>query len=221
MNRTVMTSYLCAVIAIYVLLQLLGVGQCFGDDIKPNKYLKKEYASPSGKIIVRQYGELLEDNSGDIWLYSKENPLKKAFLFSYERDADVIISPDEKWIAINYRYGCDGTSIILFKRIKGLKYEIDTWLTQFAWDFFRKKYKRHIIPEFGHSYAEAVLWSSDSKSVLIFIKGHDDDSPMKLEPWYCIYDLKKEEMTLDFNRVFNRDTYHPNGRAKGRKLFKY
>ncbi|MBF0516406.1 MAG: hypothetical protein HQK97_04685 [Nitrospirae bacterium] len=47
--------------------------------------------------------------------------------------------------------------------------------------------------------------------------GHDDMSPKALEPWFCIYDVTTGEMSLDFNRIFNRDTYHSDGKARGRE----
>ncbi|MBF0458036.1 MAG: hypothetical protein HQK99_09095 [Nitrospirae bacterium] len=53
---------------------------------------------------------------------------------------------------------------------------------------------------------------------MIEIYGHHDEIPVRLEPWYCIYDVTTGKMTLNFNRVFNRDTFHPNGTAKGREL---
>ncbi|WP_420265504.1 hypothetical protein [Candidatus Magnetominusculus dajiuhuensis] len=222
MIRLTNVSYLCIAISTYVLLNIIGAGQCYGEDKTLKNHLIKEYTSPKGNIIVRHYVDGYEIcPDGDIWLYSKKNPSKKALLFSYERDADVLISPDEKWLVINYRAGCNVTDANLYKQIKDLKYEYVTSLNDFAWDLFRVTHKQYKIPDFFHNYAEAVLWSSDSKSVMIEIYGHDDISPKKLEPWYCIYDLTTGKMTLDFNRIFNRDTYHPNGEAKGRELFTY
>ncbi|MBF0554183.1 MAG: hypothetical protein HQK96_06430 [Nitrospirae bacterium] len=220
MNRTISVPYLFVVITFYVLLPVLEIEQCYGEDKTLKNHLIKEYTSPKGNIIVRHYVDGYEIcPDGDIWLYSKKNPSKKALLFSYERDADVLISPDEKWLIINYRAGTTDTDALLFKKVKDLEYEEIDYLNDKAWDLFRKTHRQYKIPQFGHSYAEAVLWSSDSKSVMIEIYGHDDLSQKNLEPWYCIYDLTTGKMTLDFNRVFNRDTYHPNGRAKGRKLY--
>ncbi|MBF0459081.1 MAG: hypothetical protein HQK99_14420 [Nitrospirae bacterium] len=229
MKKTVNVLYLCVMITICGLLHLSVSKQCYGEDIKPKKYLKKEYTSPEGNIIVRHLGGHPKDNSGDIWLYSAKNPSKGEFLCSYEIDADVQFSYDEKWLVLNHNYGSDKTDAILFKKVKGLQYEEVKLLTYFAWELFEKthkkykvhvfkRYKRNTIPLYGHSYAKAVRWSSDSKSVLIEIYGHHDETPERLEPWYCIYDVTTGKMTLDFNRVFNRDTFHPNGTAKGREL---
>ncbi|MBF0459124.1 MAG: hypothetical protein HQK99_14635 [Nitrospirae bacterium] len=229
MKRTVNMLYLCGIIAICGLLNASVSKQCYGEDIKPKKYLKKEYTSPEGNIIVRLLGGHPQDNSGDIWLFSAKNPSDRELLYSYERDASVLISPDEKWLVINDRSGTTDTDPLLYKRVKGLKYEEIENLYMKAWELFEKthkkykthvfkRYKRNTILLYGHSYAEAVRWSSDSKSVLIEIYGHHDETPERLEPWYCIYDLTTGKMTLDFNRVFNRDTFHLNGEAKGREL---
>ncbi|MBF0554182.1 MAG: hypothetical protein HQK96_06425 [Nitrospirae bacterium] len=221
MIRLSNVSYVYIVVTICIFLHIAGINQCYGDNIKPKKYLKKESTSPEGNIIIRHLGEHPDDFYWDIWLYSRKNPSKKALLFSYERDADVLISSDEKWLVINYRVGTTDTDALLFKKVKDLEYEEIDYLNDKAWNLFRKTHRKYKIPQFGHSYVEAVLWSSDSKSVMLEIYGHDDLSPKRLEPWYCIYDLTAGKMTLDFDRVFNRDTYHPNGEARGRKLYTY
>ncbi|MBF0319294.1 MAG: hypothetical protein HQL01_05775 [Nitrospirae bacterium] len=243
MSKTVDVFYICVVITIYVLLHSSGVNHSYGDNTTPTQYLLteyksplhvpgkivgyginktppqyllKEYKSPSGDIIVKHFTD--DDNwtvNSEVWLYSAKNPSKKLWLYSYERDAEVLFSPNEKWLALNHRYGCDGTDAILFKQVKGLKYEPIIGLSDLAWAFFIKTHRKYKIPHFDHCYTEAVRWSSDSKSVMLQTYGHDDMSPKKLDPWYCIYDLKTKKMTLDFS-VFNRDTYHPNGEAKGR-----
>lgn len=222
MFRLTNRSYISVITTIYVLLYALGAGYCYGKDKSHKNHLQQEDTSPNGNIIVRYYDD--GDDicpRGDIWLYSKDHPSKKALLFSYERDADILISPDEKWIVINHRVGNNITELILFKKVKGLKYERIAWIDVLAWNLFRKTHSQYKIPEFFHNYTEAVRWSSDSKSVLIYIYGHDDETPKKLEPWYCVYDVTTDAMTLDFNRVFNRDAYHPNGKAKSRKIYKH
>ncbi|MEO5359711.1 MAG: hypothetical protein H7843_04610 [Nitrospirota bacterium] len=144
----------------------------------------------------------------------------KSLLYSYERAADVIFSPDEKWLVINDAYGSNGADAILFKKVKSLKYKAITTLSDLAWDLLRKTNKRHKIPSyFGHNYTFAVFWSADSKAILLETFGHDDDTPKALAPWYCIYDLKTKKMSLDLN-TFNRGTYYPD-RTKARYLYKY
>ncbi|MEO5359404.1 MAG: hypothetical protein H7843_03025 [Nitrospirota bacterium] len=219
MSRTVYITIIFFAIIICLLLNLSNTNQCYGEITEPKKYLKKEYRSPEGNIIVRHYGESIDDNSADIWLYSAKHPSKRAMLYSYDGDANVLFSHNEKWLVLNHRYGSDGTNAILFKKIKGLKYEQITSLNDFVWDLFKKTHKQYKIPEFDHSYTYAVFWSSDSKSVMLRTYGHDDLSPTMLDPWFCIYDVTTGKMSLDFNRVFNRDTYHPDGKAKGRELY--
>ncbi|MBF0459080.1 MAG: hypothetical protein HQK99_14415 [Nitrospirae bacterium] len=197
------------------------------------KYLHEEYKSPLGDIIVKHFSDDKSDiMKSEVWLYSANNPSKKVFLYSYDIYARILFSHDEKWLVLNNMYGSSGKDAILFREVEGLKYEEIENLYDKAWELFEKthkkykahvfkKYKRNLIPFNDHSYAEAVLWSSDSKSVLIEIYGHHDEIPVRLEPWYCIYDVTTGKMTLDFNSVFNRDTFHPNGTAKGRELYIY
>ncbi|MEO5359710.1 MAG: hypothetical protein H7843_04605 [Nitrospirota bacterium] len=133
----------------------------------------------------------------------------------------MLISPDEKWLVINHKLGPSRIDALLFQKLNGLKYKEIKLLNPLAWAIFKKAHKQYKLPEFAHTYVEAVLWSSDSKSVMLQVYGHDNNSPQATEPWYCIYDLTTGKMTLDLNRVFNRDTYHPNGEAKGRELYWY
>ncbi|MCG6552175.1 MAG: hypothetical protein L7F77_07595, partial [Candidatus Magnetominusculus sp. LBB02] len=197
MRKTANTLCIFVTIAIYIILNLSGANQCYGGNNTPPQYLHKEYESPSGDIIVKHFSDAPEDiTNSEVWLYSAKNPSKKFRLYSYEVDATVIFSDDEKWLVLNHRSGSNEASAILFKKDTGLKYEIIIVLNELAWDLFRKTHKRYKIPDFFHSYTKAVLWSSDSKSILLEIYGHDDATPKELEPWYCIYDLKKEEMTL-------------------------
>ncbi|MEO5359708.1 MAG: hypothetical protein H7843_04595 [Nitrospirota bacterium] len=219
MIRLNINSYLVVIVIIYALLTVIDAGQCHGEDNISKKHLLKQNISPVGKTIIRYYVTSNERSSGDIWLYSTEDRSKKEFLFSFSRDAEVLISPDEKWLVINHTLEIKGAEAILFKKIKDLKYQRVKLLNPMAWALLKKTHKQ--IPGFGHSYTEALHWSSDSKSLMIELYGYDDKSQKALEPWYCIYDLTTGKMTLDFNRVFNRNTYHPNGKAKGRKLYKY
>lgn len=221
MSKPANIIYLSVIVTICVSLHISGTNQCYGDNNTPMQYLHKKYRSPLGDITVKHFSDEKEWTiNSEVWLYSTKNPAKKSLLYSYERDADVLFSHDEKWLVLNNGYGSDGTEAILFKKVNGLEYKPLKLLTEMAWDLFRKTHKQYQIPQFGHSYAEAVLWSSDSKSVMIQIYGHDDDSLKALEPWYCIYDLTTGKMTLDFN-VLNRDTYHPNRKANGRELYLY
>ncbi|MCG6551986.1 MAG: hypothetical protein L7F77_06635 [Candidatus Magnetominusculus sp. LBB02] len=220
MRKKIKVIHIYIIITVYILLNIHSIHQCNGDNNTPMKYLHQEYKSPLGDIIVKHFSDYEKDvMNSEVWLYSVADPSKKAFLYSYLISARIIFSHDEKWLVLNNRYGSDGNEAILFKQVKGLKYELITSLDDLAWDFFKKTNRQYKIPIFDHSYTYAVQWSSDSRSVMLKTFGHDDLSPKTLEPWYCIYDVTTGKMSLDLNRVFNRDTYHPDGKATGRELY--
>ncbi|MEO5359707.1 MAG: hypothetical protein H7843_04590 [Nitrospirota bacterium] len=154
-------------------------------------------------------GEDIYSYFGDIWLHSAKNPAEKEFLFSFRHYAKVLISPDEKWLVIKHRLGFAMIDAILFKNVDGLKYKEVKYLNHMAWTLFRDTHKQYKLNEFIDTYVEAMEWSSDSKSILIQVNRHDENSPKDTEPWYCIYDLTTDKMSLDFKRVFNRNTYQP------------
>ncbi|MBF0459079.1 MAG: hypothetical protein HQK99_14410 [Nitrospirae bacterium] len=142
MKRTVNVFYLCVMITILGLLHTSASNQCYGDNNTPQNILLKEYTSPEGNIIVRH---IVDVKKGDleIWLYSSKNPSKGELLRSYEIDADVLFSYDETWLVLNDRYGSTDTDPILFKRVKGLKYEEIENLYGKAWDLFEKTHKKY------------------------------------------------------------------------------
>src|SRR5205085_6208256 len=55
--------------------------------------------SPKGDFTVEYYGG--PNNAKQIWLAPKAAPAQRVWLFSYERDARVLVSPDERWLIIN------------------------------------------------------------------------------------------------------------------------
>jgi hypothetical protein len=150
----------------------------------------------------------------EIWLVSKNNPKNRVLLYSHGRSADILFSPDEKWLVINNYLGSDASNILLYKKDQGeLHYtEINNAdISHKAWTFYAKEYKLTKPLDFGHHYAETVLWSADSSAFIVSIWGHADgfingklDS---LDRWLCIFDINTQEMSSNLG-LMNKNVFH-------------
>lgn len=141
----------------------------------------------------------------EIWLVDKERKNEK-LLYSYDRWASILFSPDQKYIAINDHCLSTDAIVLLYTHVSGLEYKpMNVDVTNNAWKFFCKRYgceNDDDTSPFDHNYADDVLWSADSSSILMSLKGHLD-SKNNLSEWYCVYDVEHNKTTLDLN-VLNR-----------------
>ncbi|WP_027360595.1 hypothetical protein [Desulforegula conservatrix] len=164
--------------------------------------------SPSRDISIGFY-RAKKNELNQIWLTSEKANLKKHFLlYEFERDADVIFSNDEKWLAINDRLGSNVSEVRLFNKKSDLEYvEVkQANVTGKTWAFFFKNNNLKIDSELSHSYIECIRWSGDSNSILVVLKGHTDKDHY-LDDWVCVYNTKNLSPTLDF-KIFNQNSVH-------------
>jgi YARHG domain len=165
--------------------------------------VQREEVSPSGKIRIK-------------YLRSKGNPVRQIVLenvarpgdskvfFEHERNAWVLVSPDDEWIALNNRPSAGRSELQLYHRQRAdtLNYEIP--------EGFRDGDGR---PENAvwHSYLEAIGlppetqresvtidatgWENDSKklnvSVAVTPSDANDSVPM---PWSCTFDVATKQI---------------------------
>lgn len=165
--------------------------------------MKVDELSPLGDIIIQQ----TVNGTGlrKVWLIEKNEEKHRVLLFEHERNADVLFSPDENWIAINDQWGSNGSDVRLFARNGPLAYlpVKGKLVSELAWDFFRRANK---IEETGldHAYAYAVEWSADSQSILIKLEGHGDINH-HVDGWMCVFDVEAKQASLSFS-LMNRKT---------------
>ena len=175
-----------------------------GPDMKP----WKTEVSPSKKIIVSYYRSDNQEGN-QIWLMTGGDKHKKSkLLYEFNRDAEVIFSPDEKWLLINDRAGSNIFEVLLLKRHGAADYrEVkDAEVTGKAWALFTRENALPKKTSLFHSYIEGIRWSADSKAFLLVLWGHTDENHY-LDEWFCVYDLNKFQpsMNLEF---MNRNTVH-------------
>ena len=132
-----------------------------------------------------------------IYLIEPSKPESTEVLCEFERDAEIIFSPDDSWIALNDFVGSSESTIRLFKRVSGLKYqESKIHPDSKSWDllshYHRVPYPKTLI----HSYAQVVQWAADSSAVLICLSGHNDIKS-HVDNWLCVFDLRLNKASLD------------------------
>src|SRR3954453_12046342 len=71
--------------------------------------------SPQADIIVQHCWR--RAGGEQIWLASADDFGKRRLLFDTGRSADVMFSPDEVWLVINDRWGSNGSSARLYKKV--------------------------------------------------------------------------------------------------------
>ncbi len=162
------------------------------------------WISPTGALKVEAFF-VNADSPRTAYLFDPAKPNNRQVLCTFERSAEFLFSPDGKWIAMNDQLGSNVTEIRLFMRNHGLKFE-ETKIDPSgpAWKLLRDKHKVSCPDGFDHGYATVVLWSTDSKAILVSITGYGG-SHHRVDNWVCAYDLRSNSATLDL-ALMNRET---------------
>ena len=164
--------------------------------------------SPSGTILAEHFW--LEDaprrliGRQQIWLRSADGRDQPTLLFEHQRIVEILFSPDERWIAINDAPLSDLADVRLFRRVDALKYREADKIQP------RKKClalldrinKRAVSPVLDHIYINTVRWSSDSRALLLAVRGHDSNDVV-VRDWLCVFDLESLQASTDL-RLMNR-----------------
>jgi len=160
------------------------------------------WASPLGNLRAEAIFKDADSNR-TIYLFKPSKPLERHILCTFERDAQVIFSPDNSWIAVNDKAGSSESYIRLFQRAKGLEYIESKIRADIAsWDLLARHHKVPYPKELIHSYARVIQWASDSSALLIELSGHNDLSA-HVDNWLCVFDLKQQSVSLNL-ASFNR-----------------
>lgn len=143
------------------------------------------------------------DSNRKIYLLDPKKPKERHPLCEFERDAEVVFSPDASWIAVNDLAGSSESYIRVFKRADRMVYtEVREDIGNSAWKLLATEHKIPYPVELIHAYAKAVQWSSNSKALLVSLSGHNDIN-QHVDNWLCVYDLRTHVSSLDL-RNFNR-----------------
>ena len=158
------------------------------------------WLSPSGRLKAESFF-IDGDTPRTVYIFDPANPGTRETLCTYDRNAQLLFSPDELWIAMNDNSGSSETEIRLFHRESGLKFKerkIDT--LEAPWKLLRQTQRVQYPKTFDHIYTVAREWSNDSNALLISLTGHGDRDHY-VDSWFCIVNLKTQAATLDLEQM--------------------
>lgn len=157
--------------------------------------------SPKGDIELQYTGN---DSCicMDVWLVSKKDSTQKFMLDSaITLGTKYFFSPNEKWIAANYEALSNLREILLYKRIRGIKFSRVDNINIFekACAFLSKEKHLPYIPQFGHECAQIIKWLPSSESFLVRIDGWDNDHGISVKDWTYIFNVNTFSISIDKN----------------------
>jgi uncharacterized protein YecT (DUF1311 family) len=176
--------------------------------------------SPKGTFKIESQPKTASQGSeeSDIadFVVSASDPKVRELLHEHpdSTGADYHVSPDEKWIYDQARYGhkmCGGQ---IFKRAESLKFEPDQ--DQFddeVWHFFAKQENlpQNEVPFFdsGEGIIDFVAWSPDSARVLLDLRVEiGDERGRGVYKWYFYFNSRTEKFEVtDYLRRLNKDAW--------------
>ncbi len=181
----------------------------------PEMKLWKTEASPRDDIIIEHFAT--ESGKHEIWLATKKGAADQALLYAHERHADVLMSPDERWLVINDHAGSNVSEALLLRRVEGIRYsEVkEAEISAKAWRLFAQRRGLAKPPRYSHDYTNAIRWGSDSKAFLASVEGHDPidgngREPEAVDPWLFVFDATALRPSLDLG-LLNRGALHATG----------
>lgn len=194
---------------------------------EPKRFFEKVITQTHNDVIVERYRA--SEGTEQIWLVSTAEPARRHLLYTHHRQAEMIFSDDDGWLAINDHFGSAGSSLRLYRRKATPVYEPVTDLTQAAWRYFDEhnglkipakgksadvqSYDKRVGLEanpFDHRYIDAVCWAGEEPpTLLIRLSGHLS-GPAGLisgsSGWYCLYDLRTKSFSTDLNTLNKKNT---------------
>lgn len=74
--------------------------------------IRQEITSPKGNLLLQV--TMKDDGEGEIWVLDANDKNVKALLCTYMRSAEVIMSADQEWIAVNVHPASSGGNYVSF-----------------------------------------------------------------------------------------------------------
>lgn len=152
--------------------------------------------SPSGTVLAEHFVLEAPDSRSEaplrqIWLRDTQGKNAPTLLFEHYRGADVLFSPNEKWIVINNYFDSGSTEVRLFQKTTGLNYQEmkKADATQKCWALLDRTVGRLVSKALDHSYIRAIQWAAASRAVLLVASGHLTGEPLQVNDWFCVFDI--------------------------------
>ena len=173
--------------------------------------------SPQGTFKIESETKSGEDETVSDFVVSTSDPKARELLHEHGdiTGANYRISPDEKWIYDEARYGhrmCGGQ---IFKRADGVKFKpVESKFDDAVWRFFAKE--EHIsaddVPYFdsGEGIIDFVAWSPDSARVLLDLRVGEigGERTRGVYKWYLYFNTSTLAFEVtDYLRRLNKDAW--------------
>lgn len=145
-----------------------------------------------------------------IWLVSAANPKDRELLCTPKGPSEVLVSEDDKWLAVNDGAGSNVSMVILYKQRKGVQYKEQSLLSNNAWKFFKEHNKGNKSIAINHTYAKGLTWTDDHTLLLeLQGKGYDGTNSTEIGVWLCLYDANTKTFSTDLARHNQRHVTLP------------
>jgi len=163
--------------------------------------------SPDGTFEIQYIAPNKEDGDARIMVVSKADPNEKQLLMTEPSFWDNLwqSSPDSKWLATTVRHAHEITSMEVFRRTEGIKFDKIRDFTTRAWASLSSK-RNHTHQEEG--IIDFVTWSPDSARLLMKLRGpvyndaHD-------RPWFTSWSVYFNLQTQKFEYTAYLDWWNP------------
>jgi hypothetical protein len=178
------------------------------DDYPPAGFTEMgSEVSPGGNFKIVRFNRDPNDyeKGSQIWLQALKPEFKTQFLFAHFNSVALLISPDEKFVAINYHRGSGCGLLHVFSCDKdGLFHEKKRDFLDATEKLMRTHLKLNEDTDFDHSYCMAKSWLRDG--MLLGSLSERKGDVYRVVEWYFIYDVKNDRFLWDLSKV-NQDAF--------------
>jgi hypothetical protein len=146
---------------------------------------KTEAKSPDGRYMIRNTDDQTRQPVHMLSLVETKTH-HTIMTYSYDRNVDVLWSPDSSAFVINDHEGSDSTRPLLYSLPWGDK---KTDLLEELTDFLRKQHNEKLVLKNDHVYLSVRRWEGP-RQLLCLLEAYGEASPRDLKAYY-IYSLKR------------------------------
>jgi hypothetical protein len=167
--------------------------------------VQRQDVSPSGNLRIK-YLRTKGSPVHQIVLESVAHPNDSAVFFEHQRNAWLLVSPNDEWIALNNRPNPGESQLQLYHRAQAdsLKYEIpeefrgdDRPLETAIWHYYLETMGLPEDTQREGVIMDATGWEPDSNKLAISVTVVPTDPDDKVPPpWTCSFNIASEEIEM-------------------------
>jgi YARHG domain len=167
--------------------------------------VQREELSPSGNIRVK-YTWTKGNPVHRIVLENVNHPGESNVFVEYQRNAWILISPDDQWIVLNNRPSAGHSEVQLYQRqnTETLNYAAseetqgtDARLDQVVWKYYLQELQLPPDTLRDGVAIDAVGWDADSKKLAVTVTAAPTDADDSVPPpWRCMVDVASKEIDV-------------------------